>query len=292
MSIKTQAMKVKVSIHRPQMTAKDLKATVDAERANNAHNAGEYRKRLYPKHLTAPIDTLESSVRAYVTRMTYRYGDADILINKRFMLFAEAMAQYELQFNQAVTAFLNNWANVMHEAQAAQGDMFEADRYPDMAELKSLFSFRVRYNPVTDYDDWAAELNEDELEIVRQNTERDTLEAMDDLMREPLTRLRKVVERLASVCDKEDRVVVNKRTNRDEVKPPIFRNSVVDNIVDEIAMLMDYSDILPDSVTDIAREVMDNTPDVEALRNNNEVREETGAKAKALLSSIDSMLFD
>ncbi len=48
MSIKNHALLVSLSVSKPQMTKKDDKATRDAESANNAHGAGQFRKDLYP----------------------------------------------------------------------------------------------------------------------------------------------------------------------------------------------------------------------------------------------------
>ena len=44
MSIKNNAFLVSLTVNKPQMTQKDIKATADAEFANSAHGAGQYRK--------------------------------------------------------------------------------------------------------------------------------------------------------------------------------------------------------------------------------------------------------
>ena len=80
MSIKNHALLVSLSVSKPQMTKKDDKATRDAESANNAHGAGQFRKDLYPKSLVQPILTVESSARAYIESVTYMWTRGEYLL--------------------------------------------------------------------------------------------------------------------------------------------------------------------------------------------------------------------
>ena len=144
MSIKQNALLVSLTVNKPQMTQKDDKATRDAERANNAHGAGQFRKDLYPKHLVQPILTVESSARAYIERTTYMWSRGEYLLpTAKFMEFTERIGKFQLEFDQCVTAFLNNWSNVLTQAQATQGALFDPNAYPDMSDLKAQFRFRI-----------------------------------------------------------------------------------------------------------------------------------------------------
>ena len=79
MSIKDHALLVSLTVSKPQMTAKDGKATRDAEDANNASGAGHYRKDLYPKSLVAPIIAMEAAARAYIASQTYMWSRGEYL---------------------------------------------------------------------------------------------------------------------------------------------------------------------------------------------------------------------
>jgi hypothetical protein len=293
MSIKEHALLVSLTVNKPQMTQKDVKATADAETANNAHNAGQYRKDLYPKTLVQPILTVESSARAFIERNTYMWDRSLYLLpTAKFMDFAERMGKFELEFNQSVTAFLNNWSNVMHQAQQAQGALFDANAYPDLSDLKSDFRFRVNYRPVTDAGDFRVQLQEEELSSLRQQVEASTQESMAAVLREPLERLRAVVAKLNEVTGKPMREVVDKKTGIADVRAPIFRDSVVDNITEEIGMLHAFAAILPDNILSIARQVADTTPHPQSLRDDPEKRTEVNMQTSALLAAIDNMLED
>lgn len=291
MSIKDHALLVSLSVSKPQMTAKDSKATHDAETANNASGAGHYRKDLYPKALVAPIVAIEASARAYIASQTYMWNRGEYLLpTTRFMTFADRIARFELEFNQAVTAFLNNWASVMQMAESHQGDLFDASAYPDLADLKADFRFRVNYRPVTDAGDFRVSLQDEELQALRESVEVSTKESVDAILRQPLERLREAVAKLNEATKKQDRVVVNKKTGVSDIKSPIFRDSVVNNIMEEINLLHDFAEVLPTEMLSLAKDVADTTPHPDQLRNNPDKRKEVSVQTDALLASINSML--
>ena len=291
MSLKNNALIVSLTVGKPQMTKTDAKATDAAERATNANNAGHYRKDLYPKHLTAPIKALESRARAYIEQTTYPWRRGEYLLpTTRFMDFAEQIERFRLEYKQLVTAFLQNWVNVLDQARAQQGDLFNELDYPDVSYLRSRFSFELSYNPVPEAGDFRVDLQEEELVILREQAERQTKSAMEDLLRTPLERLREVVGRLNEVCKKEDRVIINTRTGEPEVKPPIFRDTVVDNIIREIDLLTDFAKVMPSDVQQLASDVAYSLPDADTLRSSDGVRKDVADNTSALLDRINNML--
>jgi hypothetical protein len=208
------------------------------------------------------------------------------------MEFTERIGKFQVEFDQCVTAFLNNWSNVMQQAQQSQGDLFDASAYPDLSDLRSDFRFRVHYRPVTDAQDFRVAMQDDEMDTLRAEVEQATKESMDNMLRAPLERLKDVVQKLHDVTNKTDRETVNKRTGIAEVRPPIFRDSVCENIMEEIALLQAFADVLPDDITSLARTVVDITPHPQQLRDNPEKRKEVSIQTAALLDSINAMLED
>ena len=291
MSIKNHALLVSLSVSKPQMTKKDDKATRDAESANNAHGAGQFRKDLYPKSLVQPILTVESSARAYIESVTYMWTRGEYLLpTAKFMEFTERIGKYQVEFDQCVTAFLNNWSNVMQQAQTSQGELFDANAYPDLSDLKNDFRFRVNYCPVTDAGDFRVQMQDDEMDALRAEVETATRESMNNMLRAPLERLKEVVQRLHEVTAKGDREVLNKKTGVIDLRPPIFRDSVVDNIMEEINLLHAFADVMPDNVLAIAKEIANTTPHPQQLRDNPDARKEVNTQTAALLNSINAML--
>lgn len=293
MSIKDNALIVTLSVGKPQMTKTDERGTSAAERANNAHNAGNYRKNLYPQNLVKPLRAVESAARSYIESVTYPWARGEYLLpTVRFMEFAERIEKYEIEYSLCATAFLNNWANVMYQAQQQQGDMFDGSAYPDVSELKRRFKFIVNYKPVTDMSDFRVSIQDSERDKLTQVVESNTKQAMEDMMRAPLERLREVVAKLNETMIKPEREVLNSRKQIIEVKPPIFRDSVVDNIMHEITLLQDFADILPAEITNVATMATAVVHDPNMLRNSSDLRVQTHIDTSALLGEIDALLED
>ena len=293
MSLKDNALIVSLVVKKPQMTKVDAKGTNAAERANNARHAGEYRKQLYPKHLVSPIRAVESAARAFIEQQAYQWSRGEYLLPAtRYMDFMDRIGKYELQFDQCVTAFLQNWVNVLDEARQSQGDMFNDKDYPDVSELRKRFSFDIEVKPVTDNTDFRVQMQGDEVDALMAKAEKQANNRMNDLLAEPLKRLRTVITRLNETVAKDDRVVTDKRTGMTEVKSPIFRDSVCDDIAHEISLLYDFMDVMPASVSELALNVAAHTPSPDELRNSKAAREQTEADTSALLATIDSLLDD
>lgn len=178
----------------------------------------------------------------------------------------------------------------MQQAQMRQGDLFNPNAYPDLSDLKADFRFRVMYRPVTDHGDFRVQCQEAELDMLREQVAAATKESMESVLRAPLQRLKEVVARLHEVTGRSDRTVINKKTGVPEIKAPIFRDSVVDNIAAEINLLHDFADVLPDNILTIAKDVAATVPHAQTLRDDPEKRRETNVQAAALLSAIDNML--
>jgi len=292
MSIKNNSLIVSLTVRKPQLSQKDDKATFDAESVNNAQGAGKYTKDLYPKALIAPIIAVESAARAYIERNTYPWGrgrGSDLLPMTKFMEFTTRVGEFNLQFSQAVTVFLNNWSNVMLAAQKSQGALFDARVYPDVSDLKAQFSFDVSYLPVTDMSDFRVAASEEETDILKAAVERDVLRAQEALVEAPLQRLRAAVEKLATVTG-GSRTRVNKKTGETEVVAPIFRDTLIENLLHEVSMIAEFADLLPERVGTLALQAKDLAPHPDALRVDPELRVKTHTASKALLAAISEMM--
>lgn len=293
MSIKDHALIVSLSVGKPQMTKKDDTATEAAESTMGAHGAGKYQKDLYPKHLIKPIIAVESAARAWMKSNCYRWGENEYLLpSARFIKFAEGMANIEVQYSQAVTLFLQNWVNVLSEAQRTQGAMFNANEYPDVMELRRRFRFEVNYTPVADSNDFRVKLQEDELDMLRKQVEANISNRYEEMLRQPLERLRSTVARLRDTASKEERAVVNKRTGHTEIKPPIFRDTVVENVIEEIKLLEDFAAVIPADTLSLVDTLRESLPTADTLRASQEVRDLTVVNTSSLLGAIDALLED
>lgn len=203
--LKDKALLVSLNVGKPRMTEKDKQTTSDVALDKGAStNAVAVIKRLYPKHLLAPIQEVESAARRYVESVTQPWARGLYLLPSiLFMDFQQKLGEYQLAFGQAVTVFLNNHTQVLSSAQSEQGTMFNASDYPDMSEIKRDFSFGVRYLPMGEVPSLMDGLEASVLADVRQEVEAATRQAMADGQRALYERLGAAVQRIATQCGNE-----------------------------------------------------------------------------------------
>ena len=200
--LRDKAMMVQLRVCKPQMTKKDKTTTREVAVDKKAsESAVAVVKRLYPKHLIAPIVSVENAARRYVDSMTESRGiSLGLLPCKLFMQFHPRIGAHRVQFFQAVTVFLGNYANVMAEAQRGTGDMFDMDEYPDVAALKEQFSFDVLYPNLDESNAITLQMESEALEIYRAEVERQTLDNEQRRNKTLYARLAAEVRRIHTQC--------------------------------------------------------------------------------------------
>ena len=290
MAIKDFGLRVSLTVTKPQLTAKDDKATNDAEAANDAHNAGQYRKDLYPKHLISPINEVEAAARRYIAFNTLD----SVLPTAQFMAFTDAMNAFEIQFNQAITVFMQNYSTIMVQAQTQQGGLFDPTLYPDTASLRHRFTWEVKYYPIADTSAFAhliAPMEEAAQRMLTRAITKQVQAEAEAITTHTATRLRKVVNDLAAALARPDRTCINKKTGGVDVRPPIFKEALTDNITELTTVLEGFVDDLPPEVGALIHKASELTErHVTALRDDPDLRKATKDKATALLAEIDDLM--
>lgn len=205
MAIKNRMLMVALTVNKPQLTKTDKKGTAAAEDGTGAKGAGNYVKRLYPKHLIDPIVQVESEARAYIYNNTRMWLKGVYLLpSTRYMTMAEQLGKYELAFNQAVTAFLNNITRVMTEARDSQGAMFNPAEYPDLTSLRAEFSFEPKFFPFADHGDFDLDgIEAEELEMLKADVRAQYAAAFADSQKELYSKLFEAVQRVVTQTGKE-----------------------------------------------------------------------------------------
>lgn len=219
-TMKDKAMLVSLSVSKPQMSKKDKETTTEVALDKSAsESAVAVVKKLYPKHLIQPIQEVESAARRYVESVTQPWARGTALLpSKLFMDFQRDIGTYRLQFQQAVTVFLNNYAGVMLEAQAQQGDMFDASVYPDLSTLKADFTFEVSYIPMGEVPTVMDGIEASVLEDVRKEVEAQTTQALANGQRALYKRLGDAIRRIATQCGNDKGKIYDTLTgNLDEM---------------------------------------------------------------------------
>lgn len=288
MSYQHVAMLTRVKIEFPQMTKKDDQATRTAEAAHGASGAGHYRKNLYPKHLTDPMHAMSAASRAYMHSRTRPYGNGELRLipNRGIMEYLDGMGRRELAWWQNVTAFLNNYTQVLIEAQRQQGGLFDASEYPDVSVLRGQFVFEYPIIPIGIVnDEILGELDEAAHAVIAQRARDAEREANEMAVRDAVADLRIQVERISN--NMTIRTYTNKKGEVKEKTSKVY-DSLTGDITQLIRVLqelgMDSNPQLGD-VLSAADTYLTIAPDI--LRTDLDACRVTKAKAEEILKSME-----
>lgn len=266
MSIHEQAVEVSLVINMPQMSKTDREAVAELAIQHGADPKSlNMTKELYPAEMLAPINTIKSQARhwhregaggTYPWRVSCR-----LLPSTRIMDFLPRCGEIELAFDQAVTAFLNNWANVMRDAQDQLGDLHEANLYPAVEALRAQFKLKFKIDPVTTTD-WRIQVNQEAMDALEARTAQQTAERFADLAAFPVEKLRGEIDHLMDILNKPMRT-----NSAGEEAVPIFRDSSVQNVIDAAAQMIDFGpDVIGPAACALAQRVIQNVPSPERIR--------------------------
>ena len=277
-SVRNRAVLVSLVFNKPKLSAKDLKASDDAARANNADaSALNTQRKLYPKPLIAPILAVEAEARGYLrARASMSLVDGVFLVPTTLMMeVLPALNEFEVKRQQAVTVFSQNWSNVLANAQASQGNLFDATQYPDVSEVVGQFKMSIRTLPIGNlggglFDAVEADLRDQVTENVTAQIEETSKHIVAESITDPLERL---IEAVANMYDK---------TSRDNSR---VHESLTTSITDLAKRLPDLNILGLSQINDLAQHCADtfDVP-VDALkRKDSAIREQTAENAKKVL---------
>lgn len=276
-SIRNRALLVSVTFTKPPMTKLDRKATHDAESANNAYGAIKAQKMLYPKHLIDPIVSKENEVRNYLKSKTVEWGTTGLYLldSSLFMEVADKLSTYQLERQQLVTVFANNWSNVMSQAQSQQGALFDPSVYPDVSNVVQQFTTTINYLPVGDISHGLFDTVEAEIQqAIAQKVEETTRNLVRTALQQPLERLIDIV------------MNIHDKTSRDDSR---LSESVYESLTALLDLMPALNVLDNPQLNQLAQTCRDKltTTSIDALRDKkSESRARVARETKEILSSV------
>lgn len=226
MSIVTQAMvlNLQIGIWQGYRLDKDASRKV-TEDAGADNDAARVNKHLVPKEALKPVVSAANAVRTHFYAKTLPWKDnGDRLLTRlMFMSFIEEHERLVGEFHDAVDQFLTmSYPSARDQAEFRMGELFKADDYPSADQLRRRFYVNLDIDAVTEAGDFRVQMEQDQLDQVRQSMERAMGERIGRAMRDVWDRVREVVEKFAEkMADGE----------------AIFRDSLVGNITEIVDLL-------------------------------------------------------
>ena len=160
-----------ISVWTGRKQDKRVSDEIDAAKSTKTR-AGNYHKKLLAG--TQKLDDLQKLVTGirswhYIQTLPWSDGGSRLLPMKNFFDYKATLADFEIQFTDAVDAFLADYPTLVSAAAFQLGDLFDSSEYPDVERLRDKFKFRYVFLPVPEVGDFRIDVNEQhKAELVQQ----------------------------------------------------------------------------------------------------------------------------
>lgn len=275
-----RAMLVYLSIgHWSGKKADTIKTDEVLKGEHAASDSGEWWTRVIPKHAVNPIVAARSRARAKHFELTLPWQDDGfrILPAAMFLKYTEAMREARTEFESAVKGLIKEYPNLVAGAAKRLGGLFKSNLFPSATELSYKFPYSLRFNPLPRAQDFRVDLGAEANQEIAQNIQQQVEEATATAMKDLWARLHDGVNRIAE------------RLNDPK---GIFRDSLIENVVDLCEMLPDLN-ITGNAELETARqEVLKKLAkqEPEVLRTNKAARASTAKNAQDILKKMEQFV--
>ena len=222
--LQDQAMIANLNIKSWTARKHDAVVSAEVDASHNAKDGGRYNKMLIDKSALDPLSKHAGRIRDYHYTMTLPWGDNGdrLLPAKAYMDYTAAMRKFKDDSHALTTTFVSQYPQLVADARQRLGTMYDTRDYPDASDIKDRFGVNVTFLPVPDAKDFRVDVGTAALEEIKAGINASIAERQAAAVKECWIRLNDVVGKLHVMMVKEK---------------PIFRDSIIDNVNDLVAML-------------------------------------------------------
>ena len=276
--LENEAMIVRLSIH--QWSARRCDRAVTAETAARYKadpDAGRWNKTLIARDAVHGVTQVVSAARAfhYENTLPWDDGGGRILPSKNFLGYSKRMRGYREEFESAVREFVANYQAYRDDARRRLNGMFDQNDYPAVDEVGDKFSFSFDIDPVPIAEDFRVSIQSAEAKRIKKELEHRLQQRLVEATRDLYVRLNDVVAKVADKLSDKD---------------AIFRDSLVENVVELVNLLPKLNVGNDLQLTDLTRVTKRKLCALEpdALRKDEAVRTRAAKDAKAILEKLSA----
>lgn len=278
--LRDDAMIVRLSIS--QWTARKFDKSVTKKVASEYavdDTVGRYNKVLIAKEAIQSITQAVSAARSfhYENTLPWDDGGGRILPAENFFTYSKSMREFKERFDQAVSEFLGNYDEYREEARRRLNGMFNPADYPGSHEIAGKFEFATDIEPVPSSEDFRVKIQSKEAEKIKKELDKRVEERVQEATKDLYVRLNAVVGKLADKLADKD---------------AIFRDSLVENIVELVNLLPKLNVAGDKALDDLRAETKKKLGALEpdTLRKDEKVRAKAANDAKAILDKMSAYI--
>lgn len=253
---------------------KKVSEEIDASKGTHARAGNYHKKLLAGTQKLEDIQKLVSRIRLWHYEQTLPWSDGGsrLLPMANFFDYKATLGDYEMQFNQMVDEFLQEYPTLVSAAAFQLGDLFSSEDYPEPQNLIHKFRFKSVFLPVPSAGDFRVEVGEAykaELEEQYQNFYNTKL---NEAMQDAWDRLHDVLSKLSDKLAGEEK--------------QLFRDSLVGNAV-ELCDLLTKLNVTGDGKLEQCRKKLESAllhVEAKDLREDTDLRLDVKSKVDDILS--------
>lgn len=274
-AIQYKALLVKLSLSLPGNSRKDGSITAETiQRHNLGQKAGRWLKQIFPDEAIEPLTQITGEIRTWHYEHTLPWSDEGqrLLPCAMHSEYTDEMRAFRRRYESARDTFLGNLDQWVQWAREAHNGTFDPGLYVK-ERLEKKFAMKVEILPVPSGDQlpWFAR---DDAEETNQRIEQAVQEAQADLWHRLASPLQAMVSKLSE-------------PDRKDGKAPIFRDSLVTNIRDIVALVPKLDIGADPQLSEFAAQAKAlATPSPDQLRESKTTREETAKRAADILARM------
>ena len=216
----------------------------------------------------------------YASTLPWSDTGLRLLPTSAFFTYQQTMTALQAEFSTLVDKFLSAYDWEISQAQIKLGDMFNPDEYPTGDRLRDKFRFRTNYIPLPEVGDWRVDMEKETIDTLQEHYKNYYSGALNEAMKDVWARMHGALAKMSERLDYTD-----------DANKKIFRDSLVDNVIDIVDLLRDFN-VTGDTQMEAMRQRLEDamrgvTPD--ALREDESFRAETKRNIDDILKSLPSL---
>lgn len=286
MSISSSATLAALNISVWPASKLDREVTDQVTSSANANaSSGKFMKDLFAgTSLRKDIEKYAAACRVKHLRFTLPWADKGerLLPTSLFLEYKQFINESERKFNQLCDNFFIAYPQLLADAPHHLGKLYKAEDYPTLEEVKGRFGFRYVISPLPEAGDFRLDVNNADLEELKQQYARSYEQRLADAMREPWERLHTLLTGMSEKLTDDD-------TDDDGKSKKRYHETLVTNATD-LCSLLSKLNVTGDPKLEEARKQLELTmlgADIEAIKESPAIRESMKSKVDAILGKFD-----
>jgi hypothetical protein len=277
-----------ISVWTGRKMDKKVSDEIDASKHTKARAGNYHKKLLAGTQKLEQLQKLVATIRIWHYQQTLPWSDGGsrLLPMKNFFDYKATLVDYQTQFSEAVTGFLQDYPTLVTAAAFQLGDLFDSNEYPDVSKLDDKFKFKFVFLPVPDMGDFRIDVNEASKVELKEQYEKFYNDKLGEAMQDAWDRLHDCVKHMS---EKLSNAPTPRMTKEGENYTQIFRDSLMTNAY-ELCDLLSKLNVTNDPKLERARQALESAVDgksAEELRKSDDMRLNVKAKVDEILGMFN-----